>query len=998
MTVCDWKFYLGIYPDLYIRLVHQQTAVDDHYRVYGRAEKRFHTIPEFLSRLDQRFSEDTHQSVTSLLESFLSFFVFDTTYYTEIHNDLRSKSPHVVSEHYHQYGYRENRVTCLFNHYITHHLGIHDRNTQMWLFVECFDIDPLQVSRLCTPEVSHILYTFLNHIRQQTQVFPRPSWEIRRDVQIKTDSCVPLDFDWITYREEHSKTLFDRLCGRWYWVLQNILHPRLMRRTSDVFLHSSQKPMVYLVSNIENGGSSQYLQQLKTVFASYRVNYRQIRHVSDLQRVDDQQQIILWVSHIHDTMITADDLISFVHKKNVKRILLTVHDQTIFLWSSHIPKKQLHDPHYIHNKSLLMFPQSDTRKFLDMVTDIVCPSQYALHMFQSVYPTRPERFVYTPHPDICHYTRPIRYRSVTHNRIHLCIPHGVYYFKGEDVFPHFLHLLLRFSNIHLFIYGYLSHKANRILRETMPYHSYTLRGMYKDDELYDWIEDDHINGFVLLNDHPETYSYCFSKCVNTGLPCLFSDTEGAIRERIYQYSITGMTSLSPSHNTDTFTRVNTPILHHFIQDMVQSNETRTGVSSPPLMRDSVLSLSAFYTQFLTTYHTIQDLTALCHNHVPLSDLVKPFAIYFPQFYVLPENDLNFYKGMTDMISLKKLSASIHKTFPLTFPHPNHKSCLPDIPLTAFYDLSIHTDLVYQQCLLAQRFGLEGFAIYHYWFTHNTITNMKPTLEKLTQQFFNIPYSLLSPSFHVFFIWANGDWSDGTHYKHHTIKNTYSVHDLNEHIEYLVPFFKHDIYLKIENKPVFLLHYPSAMSDSEFHNMTCIFDEVCRREGFDGIHIVVNGISGYWKHGYTHYRHHPDGNILQKIRQQVSGLPIDSHTPSYTVDMNTYIDVTTQLPHPITPSIEVVFPSFNANARYFSCPHKDHINNFCTTNDSSEVFENMCSLALKNYHEPRTDVEKIFLVNAWNEWGEDMKLEPSVGRHFGDLQALYNALCTFHKNH
>ena len=52
--------------------------------------------------------------------------------------------------------------------------------------------------------------------------------------------------------------------------------------------------------------------------------------------------------------------------------------------------------------------------------------------------------------------------------------------------------------------------------------------------------DLEMNGVLLLNDHRESYSYCFSKCIQTGLPCLYSDIEGAIGERVREFNIQGM--------------------------------------------------------------------------------------------------------------------------------------------------------------------------------------------------------------------------------------------------------------------------------------------------------------------------------------------------------------------------------------------------------------------------------------------------------------------------
>ena len=84
-------------------------------------------------------------------------------------------------------------------------------------------------------------------------------------------------------------------------------------------------------------------------------------------------------------------------------------------------------------------------------------------------------------------------------------------------------------------------------------------------------------------------------------------------------------------------------------------------------------------------------------------------------------------------------------------------------------------------------------------------------------------------------------------------------------------------------------------------------------------------------------------------------------------------------------MEVAFPSYK---------NTDHCG---TYDDDAATFYRLCNLQLQYYHPSfveRNEIQKIFLVNAWNDWGHDMKIEPSIAHHFNYLFAFSQSLQEF----
>ena len=160
------------------------------------------------------------------------------------------------------------------------------------------------------------------------------------------------------------------------------------------------------------------------------------------------------------------------------------------------------------------------------------------------------------------------------------------------------------------------------------------------------------------------------------------------------------------------------------------------------------------------------------------------ALYLPQYHPVPENDAWWGKGFTEWTNVTKAS-------PLYKGHYQ-----PQLPADlGFYDLRV-PEVREEQAKLATENGIYGFCYYHYWF------NGRRILERPFQEVFESG----KPDFPFMLCWANENWTrrwDGLE-KEVLLQQNYSDEDDVQHMESLVKYFKAPRYIRVNNKPVFIL--------------------------------------------------------------------------------------------------------------------------------------------------------------------------------------------------
>ena len=144
----------------------------------------------------------------------------------------------------------------------------------------------------------------------------------------------------------------------------------------------------------------------------------------------------------------------------------------------------------------------------------------------------------------------------------------------------------------------------------------------------------------------------------------------------------------------------------------------------------------------------------------------------------------------------------------------------------YYDLS-DNQVLEAQADLAKKYGIEGFCFYHYWFTGHLLLE-KPLHNMLDAKKPDMPFCLC---------WANENWTrtwDGMD-KQVLMEQHYSAKDDKKHIDYLMPFFKDERYIKIDNKPVFLMYRTELHPDIQA--AAKLWREEAKKNGFDDLYLI-----------------------------------------------------------------------------------------------------------------------------------------------------------------
>ena len=349
---------------------------------------------------------------------------------------------------------------------------------------------------------------------------------------------------------------------------------------------------------------------------------------------------------------------------------------------------------------------------------------------------------------------------------------------------------------------------------------------------------------------------------------------------------------------------------------------------------------------------------------------KPIGIYFPQYHKIPENERIHGDGFTEWTLLKPSNITF-----LAKPLATESGGL------GYYDLT-DINIRRRQGELARLSGLHGFMYYHYWFTgESSIKYSNPVMGK-------IPELLLQdgePNMPFMFSWANEPWTstwsgrdkDGKEY----IAQKYGDREeWIKHFNYLLPFFKHNLYIRVDGKPAFVIYRVGHMKNVLLE-MLLLWRKMAKESGLHGLHIVFTLNNFIHKDSVLENRlpDHCDASF-QFFPTLAAAFPNVSNASS-TFDINTGDD---------KPQYWGGFVGFSNKVRRTD---RKSWTKLVSPDQFKENFRYSIKTMATELPFTRNQIQNpnFFFLTAWNEWNEQAQLEPSDRYGFAYLSAIKSVL-------
>ena len=452
-----------------------------------------------------------------------------------------------------------------------------------------------------------------------------------------------------------------------------------------------KKTRAFIISNIEGGGSLKYMNDI-TKHYNKDVDFIFIRNKGDLLKVSHFiPSDILFVQQLLYTDILPDFLLRIKRIFCVK-IIISIHDFCWFIDNDDInnPKKITNINEVGYSLNLLRINSSIVTLF-EIASLVIHPSNFTKEHYSRFFPIN--NCILQEHNDIFVDYHVKNIPKITNNVIKICNFQGYSKYKGSEMVDVLFKKYSSYKeyNIEFLIVGknvpeYTEQNWHIVFRELNPH------------------------CLLHLNKYGETYSYALSKSINSGLPILYNDI-GSFKERIpkkNEHYKSVISNENEYYNSDKL----------FVQfenmlDYIIENNGKWETSN---LNNEIIYKEAYNNIFCNRCKVV--------NY----DKIKPFAVYFPQFHSIIENNENYYNGMTD---IKNLYYSINtNNYDLDTPSLNEFNLKSIID----YDLT-NKNIIKRQIEIARNNCIFGFAVYYYWFSVNDITHKNTIMENCYNLFF-----------------------------------------------------------------------------------------------------------------------------------------------------------------------------------------------------------------------------------------------------------------------
>lgn len=349
--------------------------------------------------------------------------------------------------------------------------------------------------------------------------------------------------------------------------------------------------------------------------------------------------------------------------------------------------------------------------------------------------------------------------------------------------------------------------------------------------------------------------------------------------------------------------------------------------------------------------------------------MKIITMYLPQFHEVEENNKWWGYGYTEWTAVQQAEVL----------YSSHYQ--PRVPLNDNYYNLLDKNTMKWQSELMNKYGVDGACFYHYWFKEGKQLLEKPAERLLEWTDINMPFC---------FSWANSAWARS--WSKMKDASTWAVRfekkgeatgqavlmeqdygdeeQWKDHFNYLLPFFEDKRYIRQGDKPVFMIYRPSLIPCLK--DMVEKWNHWAKEAGLEGIYFIGANSDQYDKEILNAELCHEPVCVLNRVH----GTRKNDKEPQK-ID---YDEAWQQLLDYRKDNEKTYYGGF---VSYDDTPRRGK-EGIVIDGATPEKFKYYLSeLLAKNFVENN---EFVFL-NAWNEWGEGMYLEPDEKYRHEYLSAI-----------
>lgn len=333
------------------------------------------------------------------------------------------------------------------------------------------------------------------------------------------------------------------------------------------------------------------------------------------------------------------------------------------------------------------------------------------------------------------------------------------------------------------------------------------------------------------------------------------------------------------------------------------------------------------------------------------------AFYLPQFHPIPENDAWWGPGFTEW-------RNVAAARPLFDGHEQ-----PHVPgRLGYYDLRV-PEVREAQAELAAAHGVEAFCYWHYWFRGKRLLG-RPLDDVLASG---------RPDHGFCLAWANESWTrtwlgDG---KQILQSQDYSPEDDLRHARWLAEAFADPRYLRVFDRPVFLIYRPADLPSPE-RTTDVLRSESVRLALAEPLLLGVTSHSNldYSTRGF-------DGTVafepMLGMTPETDALRVSGNASGVTI--YDYDEARRRMP--LITSTRPVYRTIVVS--WDNSPRRGK-RAIVFVNSGPERFRAGLQELVAGVEDQPFE-ERLVFVNAWNEWAEGTHLEPDRRHGTGYLEAV-----------